>query len=70
MTGTPEVTPEVVRMLGVLHGEMSRAQLMALLGLKDEKHFRIRYQQAAVPPDRPRAAVAGDASGRVSQKRR
>lgn len=45
---TPEVTPEVARLLGVLHGELSREEIMALLGLKDEKHFRVRYQQAAI----------------------
>lgn len=45
---TPEVTPEVLRMLEVISGEMSRAQIMAALGLSDEKHFREHYQQAAV----------------------
>ncbi|MDO4706281.1 MAG: ATP-binding protein [Comamonadaceae bacterium] len=45
---TPEVTPEVGRLLAVLQGEMSRQHLMAALGLKDEKHFRVRYQQAAI----------------------
>lgn len=61
---TPEVTPEVGRLLAVLHGEMSREQIMALLGLKDEKHFRVRYQQAAIAtdlvemtlPDKPRSS--------------
>jgi adenine deaminase len=61
---TPEVTPEVGRLLAVLQGEMSREQIMALLGLKDEKHFRVRYQQAAIAtgliemtlPDTPRSS--------------
>lgn len=44
---TPEVTPEVERLLAVLTGEMSRTEIMAVLGLKDEKHFREHYQQAA-----------------------
>jgi ATP-dependent DNA helicase RecG len=35
-------------MLQLLNGEMSRAELMNALGLKDEKHFRTRYQQAAL----------------------
>jgi hypothetical protein len=60
---TPEVTPEVGRLLQVLVGEMSRAELMASLGLKDEKHFRESYQQAAVTtglvemtiPDKPQS---------------
>jgi len=38
----------VARLLAVLRGEMSREQIMAQLGLKDEKHFRVQYQQAAI----------------------
>ena len=61
---TPEVTPEVLRMLRIMEGDMSRAQLMAALGLKDEKHFRENYQQAAISqaviemtiPDKPRSS--------------
>lgn len=45
---TGQVTPEVVRMLLALNGEMSRAELMAVLNLKDEKHFRTHYK-ARVP---------------------
>lgn len=45
---TPEVTPEVLRMLGVVSGEMSRAEIMQAIGLSDEKHFREHYQQVAV----------------------
>jgi len=45
---TPEVTPEVARMLSVMRGEMSRTEIQAELGLKDEKHFRENYQQVAV----------------------
>ncbi|MFZ5573015.1 MAG: Fic family protein [Thermodesulfobacteriota bacterium] len=62
---TPEVTPEVQRMLAVLHGEMARGELMAHLGLKDEKHFREHYQQAGIAsgviemtiPDKPRSRL-------------
>ena len=58
------VTPEVARLLAVLQGEMSRDQIMTLLGLRDEKHFRVHYQQAAVAPgliemtlqDKPRSS--------------
>jgi len=39
---TPGVTPEVERLVAVLDGEMSRSELMGVLGLKDEKHFRER----------------------------
>jgi ATP-dependent DNA helicase RecG len=45
---TPEVTPEVRRMLAIITGEMSRGEIMAKLGLKDEKHFRRHYQQAGI----------------------
>ena len=62
---TEQVTPEVGRMLQLLDGEMSRAELMIALGLKDEKHFRIHYQQAALAtgvlemtvPDKPNSRL-------------
>ncbi len=44
----PEVTPEVISLLQVLNGEMSRREIMSKLGLADEKHFRKHYQQRAV----------------------
>ena len=61
---TPEVTPEVERMLAVLEREMNRTEIMAALGLRDEKHFREHYQQAAVAagliemtiPDKPKSS--------------
>ena len=62
---TPEVTPEVGRMLHTVNGEMSRVELMDALGLKDEKHFRTHYQQAALAtgvlqmtvPDKPNSRL-------------
>ena len=62
---TPEVTPEVMRLLSVIDGEMRRAEIQAKLGLADEKHFREQYQQPAVAhgfiemtiPDRPRSRL-------------
>ena len=62
---TPEVTPEVERLLAVLKAAMSRAEIMAALGLKDEKHFREQYQQTAATggliemtiPDKPRSRL-------------
>ena len=45
---TPEVTPEVYRMLKILDGKMSRIEIMKALNLKDEKHFRENYQQLAI----------------------
>jgi ATP-dependent DNA helicase RecG len=58
-----QVTPEVQSMLSVLDGEISRRDIMRVLGLSDEKHFRENYQQAAVRwgliemtiPDKPRS---------------
>jgi ATP-dependent DNA helicase RecG len=60
---TPEVTPEVERLLAVLKGEMTRTELMMALGLKDEKHFREHYLKTAINqgiiemtiPDKPRS---------------
>ena len=62
---TEQVTPEVGRMLQLLNGEMSRVELMIALGLKDEKHFRTHYQQAALAtgvlemtvPDKPNSRL-------------
>ena len=44
----PEVTPEVIKVLKVIDNEMTRKEIQAKLGLKDEKHFREKYQQVAV----------------------
>lgn len=42
------VTPEVARLLAVVQGEMKRAEIQAILGLKDEKHFRVNYLHPAL----------------------
>ena len=63
-TSTPEVTPEVLKMLKVLVGELTRREIMASLGLQDEKHFRTQYQQQGIAlaliemtqPDKPRSS--------------
>ena len=55
-----------MRLMQVLQGAMSRQELMQALGLKDEKHFRQHYQQAATTlgliemtlPDNPPAACS------------
>ena len=62
---TPEVTPEVMKMLRVLNGEMRRGEIMEVLGLKDEKHFRECYQQVGISlgviemtiPDKPNSRL-------------
>lgn len=64
MKATPEVTPEVAKLILILEGAMGRGELMAELGLKDEKHFREQYQQTVMSleliemtiPDRPRSS--------------
>lgn len=45
---TPEVTPEAYRLIAALKGEMSRAELMAHLELKDAEHFRKFYLAMAL----------------------
>ena len=50
-------------MLAMMTGEMTRREIQEKLGLKDEKHFRENYQQAALNlgliemtiPDKPRS---------------
>ena len=62
---TPEVTPEVKRLISVIEGEMTRKELQRKLGLKDEKYFRESYQQAGVAagliemtiPDKPKSRL-------------
>jgi Fic family protein len=61
----PEVTPEVKKMLSVMDREMTRKEIQAKLGLKDEKNFREKYQQAAINlgliemtiPDKPNSKL-------------
>lgn len=65
---TSEVNPEVVRMLKLCKGEISRVELMSALGLKDEKHFSTHYHQVALAlgvlemtvPDKPNSRLQKD----------
>ena len=60
---TPHVTPHVRRLVTVLRGEMSRAELMDALGLADRRHFARTYLQPSLDagvvemtlPDSPRS---------------
>jgi Fic family protein len=62
---TPQVTPQVMRLLQVSRGQMSRDQLQAALGLKDRKSFRDRYLRPALDagliamtlPDKPNSRL-------------
>lgn len=61
----PQVTPQVVRLLQVLIGSMSREQLQRQLGLADRKSFRQAYLQPALEqgliemtlPDKPQSKL-------------
>ena len=60
---SPQVTPQVGRLLSVLDGEMSRQNILHALGLRDRKSFRQRYLLPALQrgyvemtrPDTPNA---------------
>jgi hypothetical protein len=60
---TSEVIPEVMNMLKMIKGEITRNEIMTILGLKDEKHFREHYMQTVINahfmemtiPDKPRS---------------
>lgn len=64
---TPEVTPEVERLVLVMteNDELSSQEIMDRLSLKDEKHFREAYRQPAIRanlleltiPDKPRSRL-------------
>jgi ATP-dependent DNA helicase RecG len=45
---TPQVTPQVAQLLAVMKGDMSRAQLMAAVGLKDRGTFSENYLEPAL----------------------
>jgi len=61
---TPEVTPEVGRVLRALSADLSRQELQNALGLKDDEHFRKAYLLPALAsgwaemtlPDKPRSS--------------
>lgn len=51
---TPEVTPEVARLLAMLGDKaLSRRELQQTIGLKDDEHFRIAYLRAALDARMP-----------------
>jgi ATP-dependent DNA helicase RecG len=64
MEVTPEVTPEITRVLFMLQGECSRQQLQDALGLRDDEHFRKVYLLPALDtglaemtiPNKPRSS--------------
>lgn len=62
---TPQVTADVQRLLNVLQGEMTRAQIQTALGLKDRKHVQNTYLRPALEaglvamtlPDKPLSSL-------------
>ena len=62
---TPHVTPHVERLLSVLHGEMTRGELMDSLELKDRMYFSKEYLTPALQggfiemtiPDKPKSKL-------------
>ncbi|MDX8549361.1 putative DNA binding domain-containing protein [Methanospirillum sp. J.3.6.1-F.2.7.3] len=58
-----QVTPEVMRFLNIMQGEMSRKDLQTRMKLKDDEHFRKAYLLPAIEahliemtiPDKPRS---------------
>ncbi len=62
---SPQHTPQVIRLLHILEGSMSREELQQALGLTDRKSFRARYLLPALAagyiemtsPDRPNSKL-------------
>jgi len=62
---TPQVTPQVARLLEVIVGDMSREEIQSALGLHDRKSFRVRYLAPALTegliemtiPDKPNSRL-------------
>lgn len=76
---TPQVTPQVFRLLQALIKPLSRHELQEKLGLRDREHFRREYLQPALKaglivmsnPDKPRAAdqkYCITEAGKISRK--
>jgi ATP-dependent DNA helicase RecG len=59
-----ELIPEVIRIILVIQGEMSRKEIQKELSLADEKHFRENYLKPAITkkyiemtiPDKPKSS--------------
>lgn len=67
-TATPQVTPQVGKLLQVIEGEMSREGLQVALRRQDRKSFRERYLQPALGagliemaiPNKPKSRLQPD----------
>ena len=62
---TPQVTPQVGRLVAAVHGEMTREAIQEAIGIKDRKDFRMRYLHPALAagllemtiPDKPNSRL-------------
>jgi len=61
---TPQVTPQVGRLLAACQGDLRREELQKRIGLADRKHFRTAYLRPALNagliemtiPDKPQSS--------------
>ena len=72
---TPQETPQVLRLLAVLDGEMSASELLHALGLRDRKSLRQRYllpalQRGHVEMTRPQTPRARNQRYRLTDRGR
>jgi len=66
---TPEVTPEVKRLLNVMTGDHSRKKLQETLGLKDAEHFRKAYLLPAIDAGLVEMTLPGKPKSRLQRYR-
>jgi hypothetical protein len=66
---TPQVTPQVSRLLEVLIGDMSRAEIMNALALKDRMHFANDYLRPALEEDLIRYTIPDKPNSRLQRYR-
>jgi hypothetical protein len=66
---TPQVIPQVSRLLEVLIGDMSRAELMSALALKDRMHFANDYLRPALEEDLIQYTIPDKPNSRLQQSR-
>jgi hypothetical protein len=66
---TPQVTPQVEQLLGILTGEMSRGELQEALGLQDRKSFRDRYLGPALAEGLIEMTLPGKPNSRLQKYR-
>ena len=66
---TPQVTPQVSRLLEVLIADMSRAELMSALALKDRMHFANDYLRPALEADLIQYTIPDKPNSRLQQYR-